>query len=203
MADGRDVKVWTNHAREHREILQHHHVHKEGNVYRLLEIASPKVEKVLDFGCGSGLWRNFFLDFDYYGADQNEEMIKVAKERHPGEKYRFSCHSWDRLDFADKSFDLVFTSAVIQHNRHKDKEIVLKELNRVLALGGYYLCTENTFRPDNFKTTFRHVSEWAPDLDDGYSFTAEGWEKYMKNFGFDLIEYRGPGEYLYVKNREA
>jgi ubiquinone/menaquinone biosynthesis C-methylase UbiE len=194
-ADARNEKVWTQHAYEHEQIEAPHVVNK-GNPHRSIVTSLEGVNKVMDLGCGSALWRHVFDGYDYYGVDQNEKMIKVAKKRFPKDKF-IVCNGMS-LDFEDESFDLVFTAVVLQHNKHIDKEIVAREIHRVLRSGGYYFCSENTFREDNYHTTFGRVG-WSPDLDDGYSLTSWGWEQFMGKLGLILIKYTEPSEYLYTK----
>lgn len=200
MADARDAAVWSNHSKEQWETNREaHNPDENGTIRKWLKSLTEEVTKVLDFGCGGGLWRAHFPEFDYNGSDQNEDMIAHAHKRFPDETEKFTVQQWDKLSFEDNSFDLVFSSAVLQHNKHPDKERAVKEIARILRPGGYYLMTENTFREDNMRHTFPNVNEWHEDLDDGYSFTNIGWEKFMNKFGFKLVEFKAPSEYLYVK----
>ena len=200
MADARDEMVWTNHAVEQWETNREPHQINDDSILRswLLGIKG-EVNKVLDYGCGGGLWWNLFEGFDYYGYDQNENMIAHARKRFPADAYRFVSSRWENPPFSESEFDLIFTSAVLQHNRHVDKEKVMPELVRIIRPGGYLMCTENTFREDNYRTTFPREPEWHENLDDGYSFTKSGWEKYMARFGLKLVAFETPSEYLYVK----
>ena len=196
MADARDVKVWTVHAEQQWEANKPLSGVSDSFVAQMLREQTEDVTKVLDLGCGSALWRHLFDDYDYTGADQNERMIHYAKKRFPEDK--FVVTNGMSLDLEDESFDLVFTSAVLQHNRHPDKKLVVGEIVRVLRPGGYYLCTENTFRPDNCSVTFGALG-WHENMDDGYSFTWMGWEKFMKPLGLRLVKFQEPSEYLFVK----
>jgi len=198
MADGRDEVVWTSHAQEHRDIWEVHKVDTSSPLYTWQE-RLPKGAKILDYGCGSGLWRNLFHRYDYYGMDQNEEMIKVAKERDPSLADHFSVVSWNMNPSKDNLWDMVFTAAVIQHNKHEQKKPILDEFARIIKPGGYYMMTENTFREDNYRHAFKNVSHWNEDLDEGYSFTVSGWQKFIEPFGFELVEYQPGSEYLWRK----
>lgn len=195
MADARDEAVWTHHAKQH-EMDETPHVVTENNPHKLMVDGVEGVHKVMDLGCGSALWRHVFGDREYVGVDQNEEMIRVAKGRFPEDTFKV-CNGMN-LDFDDESFDMVFTASVLQHNCHPDKETVVKEIHRVLKPGGHYLCSENTFRIDNYESRFKG-KEYDDSLTDGYSFTPAGWESFMSEFGFKLEWYKLPSEYLYKK----
>lgn len=197
MADARDTKVWTNHAEQHKAEVLHTVTDKIFLRQKVLESVPNKDAVVVDFGCGSGLWRNLFGGYNYIGVDQNANMITVAESRKL-ENATFKQIEWNKLPFEDNSVDLIFTSAVIQHNTHADKVPVLKEFHRVLKPGGFYLCTENTFRQDNFRSSFPK-GQLMPNSTDGYSFTPLGWEEFMKQNKFEMLEYSHPSEYLYRK----
>ena len=197
MADARDEKVWTNHASEHLDIKDLHGVADDYSLrVKLLALGEKGTSKVMDLGCGSGLWRNLFNGFDYTGVDQNQAMINAAMDRLPDDTFVVS--NGMSLPFDDGSFDLVFTAAVIQHNQTPDKEKVLAEIHRVLKPGGAYLCTENTFRLDNYKICFGDVP-YVDSLFDGYSYTPAGWAKFMLENKFKRVWFQEPSEYLYVK----
>lgn len=199
MADGRDEKVWTVHAKEHEDYSKPYAESDGINLRQWLVEVLPKGSKVVDFGCGSGLWRNIFVEYDYWGLDQNAAMIQVAKSRDNIMADKFIQTNWDNICLEDSSVDLIFTAAVLQHNKHPQKDKVVKEFHRILRPGGFYLATENTFREDNYKTTFRDGRAYSANLDDGYSFTPKGWEDWMRERGFELQKFENPSEYLYKR----
>jgi ubiquinone/menaquinone biosynthesis C-methylase UbiE len=201
MADARDEGCWTNHAKEHIPLKEYDF--KEGDKFRPIFRRAEGVKRVLDIGCGSGLWAKLFLeagDVEYVGLDQNAAMLEVARNRYPGVEF---VHSNGRaMPFADGSFDLVFTAAVLQHNRHiPDKEELAEEIKRIIRPKGYYLCTENTFREDNYRIVFGSTSLFSDDLTDGYTFTTKGWEDFFNQYGFELIYFENPSEYLFRKKQ--
>lgn len=199
MADRSEVHVWTIHSQE-QSLLTPHAVQEDIFLRKKLRESVPNQSGaiVVDFGCGSGLWRHLFDGYSYIGVDQNAGMIQVGKDRRLQDA-TFQQIEWNKLPFADGSVDLIFSSAVIQHNTHVDKEPVLREFHRVLKPGGFYLCTENTFRKDNYHISFPTHKKLTPDMSDGYSFTPTGWQKFMKPFGFEQLEFSEPSEYLYKK----
>jgi len=194
-ADARNEAVWTNHAREHERETPHRVNHD--NPHLVIFKSIEGVDKVLDLGCGTALWRHVFAGSDYHGADQNEAMIRGARGRFPEDKF-FVCNGM-KLDFDSEYFDLVFTASVLQHNRHEDKDKVVAEIHRVLRPGGYYWGDENTFREDNFRSTFGPKAVFSDDLQDNYSFTKAGWIKYMESRGFKFVRFDLISLYLFRK----
>jgi ubiquinone/menaquinone biosynthesis C-methylase UbiE len=199
MADARDVVVWTNHAKEQMKDNPNPH-NMNGYICRQwITEYLPEGSETLDLGCGSGLWTHLFDGYKHIGIDQNRAMIAAAKIRFPDRKRSFLVVSWNKYPFRDNRFDLVWTAAVIQHNLHEQKKSIFTELARIIKPGGYYMCTENTFREDNYKTSFPHKDAWSNDLDDGYSLTMNGWKNFIEPFGFQLLKFQLPSEYLYQR----
>jgi ubiquinone/menaquinone biosynthesis C-methylase UbiE len=190
MADARDEPVWNHHA----QVMKKDDSILSWDNCDLLFLEKWKdthfesASKVLDFGCGSGLWASLFDGLQYTGCDQNKQMIKAASERLP--KHTFILQdSWDKLPFPDESFDVIFTRAVIQHNSEKDKNKLLPELFRVLKTGGHYMCAETT------------IPDLAPDVveTNGYYMSVKAWENLMNQHRLNLIDFAPPKCFLYIK----
>lgn len=202
MADGRDVKCWDDHAKDcedaGREPFKLEAMYQHWLREKLMDLED--VHRCLDVGCGPCYWINLFEGKQYNAVDQSPGMLTVAKNQiqrndllgRVGEIRMGNARELGSI-YDPGTFDLVFTSSVLQHNRHEpDKREIVEGIHYVLRDGGYFLCTENTFRADNQPQSIGH-----PDYTDGNSFTPEGWEKFMKNLGFELLEYNGKSEYLY------
>jgi len=201
MADARDEQVWTKHAEEHKAQWEPHEPNVASVELMFFNELREKLYKgtplkFLDIGCGSALWRNVFPTdlFDYHGVDQNAKMIEYAKERFPEIDFRVA--NANELPYIDGEFDIIWTAAVIQHNTHEDKPPILKELHRILKPEGVYICTENSFRKDNYHHVFPSYNE---EITDNYSFTLSGWEKYMKEHKFNMAKYKHPSYFMYEK----
>jgi SAM-dependent methyltransferase len=94
----------------------------------------------LDFGCGAGrLTQAMARHFSHCeGVDISPAMIKLANElnRH-GERCRYTVNSTDSLlALADRSFDFVYSSLVLQHMDGAFARGYIVELVRVLRPGG-------------------------------------------------------------------
>ena len=128
--------------------------------------------------------------YDVYGIDAVEENIRVAKELHPEIADRISVADLRYpLEFADRSFDFVICSAVIQHIAPEQVfEVTLRELTRVLKAGGVLqLMFKNG---QGVKTVFDH--DYGVDrsfqLYDEHDILRE-----LESYGLSLVEGEDPG----------
>ena len=204
MADGRDVQCWDDHAKECEEAGREPFEVRDDEGYqhwlRKTLLSLEDVHRCLDVGCGPCYWIHLFRGKQYNAVDQSMGMLRVATDtiiRNKLEGVVGELRQGQARQLLDVykpgEFDLVFTSSVTQHNRHEpDKREIIEGIHAILREGGYYLCTENTYRADNAPQSVGN-----PDYTDGYTFTPEGWEKFMKPLGFELLEFNGKSEYLY------
>jgi tRNA (uracil-5-)-methyltransferase TRM9 len=99
-------------------------------------------EKVLDLGCGNGRWYQVFKEkkVDYFGVDNSEKLIEIAKENFPDAK--FFIGDALNLSFPDNFFDKVYSIALLHHIPSENFRVeVLKETKRVLKPGGILILT--------------------------------------------------------------
>lgn len=113
---------------------------------QLLKGTYQHCKKVLDIGCGGGRNLIYFLKngYEVFGVDQNADAVQagqdLASKLSPNlPKENFNVAAADELPFADDSFDLVISSAVLHfaHNR-VHFEAMVAEAFRVLKPGGYF-----------------------------------------------------------------
>lgn len=115
----------------------------------------PKSGVCLEVGCGSGVNSAFLsqavrrviaTDLPSYDGQTHSLGIDVAdgllRRLDINNVELVSC-SGERLPFADNSFDLVFSSSVLEHI--DDKERALKEMFRVVRPGGRVICIIPTY----------------------------------------------------------
>jgi SAM-dependent methyltransferase len=128
---------WSTHwgTRERSHLL-----HRERKTLRLLEPFKGKPLKLLDAGCGSGIFMQriaqFYPSFKIVGVDFSpKEVAKVQARGFQAKQADFG----KRLPFKDETFDLFYSGEVIEHLYNPD--FFLQEAHRVLKRGGYALIT--------------------------------------------------------------
>lgn len=89
--------------------------------------------KVLEFGCGSGLFVGELADagFESFGVDISEDAVKFGELQGVRNLAVIEGH---RINFPDNTFDVVLSLDVIEHL--ENEEWALREVERVLKPGG-------------------------------------------------------------------
>jgi SAM-dependent methyltransferase len=111
--------------------------------------------RILDMGCGIGASTvpavQCFPDAQVHGIDLGASMLRYAHGRaeHLGAAVHFSQQGAERTDFADQSFDIVF-SCVLMHETSNDAMMnILAESKRLLRPGGMAVHLEVPLLHDN------------------------------------------------------
>lgn len=124
------------------------HLGKPGTAFskgfqRRLDIISKLVDfkdkKILDLGCGEGVWLEAFSKFtayeNLYGSDIDKASIDIAfSENRQLKKENLVVCPAEILNFPDNFFDIVFQNEVLEHVEDDVKTI--QECLRVLKPGG-------------------------------------------------------------------
>jgi SAM-dependent methyltransferase len=125
-------------SRRFYELVEEHRYQKEWHIPQAADFSRAKGLRVLEIGCGLGTdGAQFALaGADYTGIDLTEAAIELAKRRFelfqlPG---TFRTADAENLDFADESFDLVYSHGVLHHT--PDTAAAICEIHRVLRPGG-------------------------------------------------------------------
>lgn len=130
-----DAEIGT---REFFERVEAHRYAKEWHIPDAADFAGARGLRVLEIGCGLGTDGAQFAKAgaDYTGVDLTDAAIDLARKRFeasglPGE---FRVADAEHLDFADDSFDLVYSHGVLHHT--PDTARAVQEIHRVLKPGG-------------------------------------------------------------------
>lgn len=105
----------------------------------LKSLGNVKGKKVLDWGCGSGIYAKILnrKGARIKGFDKSEEMIKIAKKDSPNLYLRVG--SGLKIPFNEK-FDIVFASLALHYL--KDWNKAFREVSRVLKKDGVFLFSD-------------------------------------------------------------
>jgi len=138
----------------------------------LRELGDPASIRLLDFGCGTGAMTRFFVDRGYRveGLDISPSIIEQNRKMSPGIKFHL-VEPEERSEIADGSFDVVFSSEVVEHVY--DVMAVFEEFRRILRPGGLLILTtpyhariKNVVTAlvafeKHFDPTWQHIRFWT------------------------------------------
>jgi SAM-dependent methyltransferase len=127
--------------------------------------------KILDFACGSG-WTTELLNklgYDVYAFDSDAAAVEAAKERVQLDKRvnparcHFQVGNGHDLAFPDEHFGHIFCFDSLHHMA--DYEKVLREMHRVLRMGGRAVFVEPGSRHSKSPETIQFLRDHAKNND--------------------------------------
>jgi ubiquinone/menaquinone biosynthesis C-methylase UbiE len=136
-----DAKKWD--INEARSLQQ-----REEKAIKVIETYKKKGLKVLDIGCGDGLFLQELADhvsdkrLDLHGVDYSKYKVQQAKKLHSGMTFA-PCNLEEGIPYPDKSFDVVYSGEVIEHLYNPD--LMIEECYRVLKKGGTLIISTPNF----------------------------------------------------------
>jgi SAM-dependent methyltransferase len=120
------------------ERVEEHRYGKEWHIPAAADFAGARGLRVLEIGCGLGTDGAQFVraGADYTGVDLTLAAVELARRRFelfelPG---KFQVADAESLEFADESFDLVYSHGVLHHT--PDAPRAVREIHRVLRPRG-------------------------------------------------------------------
>ena len=125
-------------SRRFYELVEEHRYQKEWHIPDAADFAGSGGLRVLEIGCGLGTDGAQFAKAgaDYTGVDLTDAAVELARKRFELFNLRgeFRTADAENLDFADASFDLVYSHGVLHHT--PDPARAVREIHRVLRPGG-------------------------------------------------------------------
>ena len=125
-------------SRRFYELVEQHRYTKEWHIPLAADFAGAKGLKVLEIGCGVGTDGVQFAraGADYTGVDLTDAAVQLAQKNFDllGLPGTFRTADAENLDFANDSFDLVYSHGVLHHT--PDTAQAVREIHRVLRPDG-------------------------------------------------------------------
>jgi len=196
--DSEEIGKWDEES-ERAWRQDNHNVKFAESIVNILKEILPSKGQILDVGCGIGKHVKAFKELGYEvdGLDQSKKAIEYARTLNPNTSL-WNIRIQDLV--ASNEYDLIHTCAVLQHNTHERKKVILQKFYDALKPNGYYLCAECTFTPETVKILKEKVLKvpylgFSEDWSDGYSFSEKGWIKFMAENNFKHLKTISPWPY--------
>ena len=190
------------------ERVEEHRYRKEWHIPTAADFAGARGLRVLEVGCGLGTDGAQFAraGADYTGVDLTDAAVDLARLRFglfdlPGE---FRVADAENLDFADESFDLVYSHGVLHHT--PDTGRAVREIHRVLRPGGRAVVMLYHRDSYNYRVNIRllrragaHLLKSKAGLKLAHHLTGEpvaSLREHARHIKEDAGSYLAPGEFL-------
>ena len=120
------------------------------SIARFMRLRHPgwRPQRILDLGCtvghNTGAWKDVFPAAEVHGIDVSAPCLRYAHARARLQRRAIHCRQMnaENLDYADGSFDLVFSSMFLHELPRRSLARVFREAHRVLRPGGLMLHME-------------------------------------------------------------
>jgi SAM-dependent methyltransferase len=120
------------------ELVEAHRYTSEWHIPTAAGFENARGLEVLEIGCGLGTDGAQFAEAgaDYTGVDLTDAAVELARKRFElfDLSGKFRRADAENLDFADDSFDLIYSHGVLHHT--PDTEKAIREIHRVVRPGG-------------------------------------------------------------------
>jgi SAM-dependent methyltransferase len=172
-------------SRQFFELVEQHRYTKEWHIPLAADFASTKDLRVLEIGCGLGTDGVQFAraGADYTGVDLTDAAVELAQKNFDllGLQGTFRTADAENLDFANDSFDLVYSHGVLHHTPETRRAI--SEIHRVLRPGGRAVVMLYHRDSYNYRINISilrragaHLLKWEPGMKVVHRLTGEPLE---------------------------
>lgn len=97
----------------------------QGKIRKIIEIIPEEVQTIIDIGCGNGVITNELgKKYDVTGVDRSVNALKYVKTK-------TILSSSDKIDIPDQSFDMVFSSELLEHLDDESFQNTILEMKRI------------------------------------------------------------------------
>ena len=174
---------------------------------RIINILDKYVDKdmtILDAGCGSGFFSNYFISkgCKVYSLDYSEKALDIARKITQNKAFEYLNRDLldESLGFEFKNtFDLIFTDGLFEHFSQEEQEKILKAFITMKKKKGLII----TFVPNRYsfwaviRPIFMHgIKEKPFTLGELTSFIEELGQKVIEKGGINVLPVKYSPEFL-------
>lgn len=173
---------WNNHLNENTN--RFYYIQK---IYKIIQNRSSfEKSKILDIGCGSGIWTKKLLDIpnsEIIGIDISETQIKLAKKNVP-QIDNFLCKDVMKAEFPLNNFDIIISLFSIIHLSQDEQLNIFPRIYNWLKPNGLLLIN---LSPNIDNGTID--SNWLGTKMYWSSLGEDKYKSIIENLGFEILEW--------------
>lgn len=183
-------KFWDSLARKYDGFVAKYAQKTYSRSIELMEQELSSDSNVLEIGTGTGLVAFALADKvrSLKGIDYSPQMIKVANEKLAKTcltNIEFQLNPATKIDFPDKSFDLIIASNVFHLFPNPDK--VMKEVERLLVDGGKVIMPTNC-HGQNIRTRLLSFLTRLSGFEVENRWSVSQFSTFVKVQGFEIMK---------------
>jgi SAM-dependent methyltransferase len=142
----------------------------------LAAVKGVDAPSIVDCGCNIARFAPPFVaaGFKYVGIDQSEVALDIARRRYPGLAF---CRTmlWDDWPSLYPKFDVALCNAVLQHNTHDEKRLILPRIAAAVRSGGVFAMQESTVHAET--ATQLRQDQWIAIVEEHGFKLATMWHR--------------------------
>jgi len=144
---------------------------------RLRKIGLPPSSKVLDFGCGTGLFARVFVKagFLYLGFDIDDRLIDYASNLYRNCQFTSSTRTLEK----QAPFDLILANCCFHHINDTSLPLELERIECLLAENGFFLAIDLLKVGESHSLLHRLFMMMEQGA---YLRTSDGYKKHIERF---------------------
>ena len=147
-------------------------------IHSLLLKTFPQKSSLLELGCGSGRDAAFMVSngFKLTAIDGSAEMIRMALLHHPQlNGFLYKKRIPDELDFAEESFDGIYSIAMLMHFSYSELTVIFEKINCMMKKKSKFLFSVSVNRKQD--DTERYFNK----------FTKNDWIELGKKYNMKIL----------------
>jgi SAM-dependent methyltransferase len=154
---------------------------------------------ILELGCGAGYFTKEFArsGAEIVAIDVSPDLLEIAKANCPASNVRYEIQDACALTYSDAAFDSVMGSSILHH---LEIERALREIHRVLKIGGTIYFTEpNMLNPQiAIQKKVPWIKRWLGDTPDETAFFRGPLHRLLERTGYRDVRVE-PFDFLHPK----
>jgi 2-polyprenyl-3-methyl-5-hydroxy-6-metoxy-1,4-benzoquinol methylase len=164
----------------------------------VMDLLLPPEGRVLDVGCGFGLWTAYFAQMHperrFVGIDPSAARIDMARRvaEHVGAQAEFRAENIQTSNL-DGPFDAAYLLDVLHHIPRADQVAVIERIHDLLVPGGVLIIKDVTTKPWLGLKFTEYLDRVMVGFDEELAYRHHGeWKTILENLGLSVRVVRVP-----------
>ena len=166
-------------------------------------LSCEKNIKVLDWGCGTGIFSTLFNHDGYHGIDVDEKRIRYAKKKYPEYNFEYV------RDFNDHSYELYDMILFVGVLHHMNDRIIKENISMIikhLKLNGKIIAIEPTLTGLKYRDKFICYLDRGAFIRSSFDYIKlfeKHFDLYFRRINTSIITKLWSSDFLYLMKKKS